>query len=349
MVTVLRKAEIKDMDNEIKTFVYRTGQQMRKEVGAQISALRKRMIIVLASMVILIASITTVVVVNIDAKASSDPAVEQTAEAEEEPEEAPIAEIVTEAADTESIESYTTAAAQHKDIPIYGLASDDDGVMLLSIDDEDAENAEDAFIPADLGAVSDTSSESNDSEASSDTEETQASINNVPEPEFDSRLEEVADLIDDATAPDDVPSKLTFTYNKKMILDLDKENLVTLQKIVEAEACDQDIYGRMLVANVIINRIYAGFADSVVGVVFQRIDGSVQFAPTRKGGSYYTVTVSQKTKEAVERVLSGEDYSQGALYFFQRSATPEYKARWFDSELKYLFKYGTHEFYKEKK
>jgi len=86
----------------------------------------------------------------------------------------------------------------------------------------------------------------------------------------------------------------------------------------------------------------------VRGVVFQRINGSVQFSPTKQGGSYFKVKVSDTTKEAVDRVLSGEDYSEGALYFFQRSLTATNKAKWFDSSLKFLFKYGCHEFFKEK-
>ena len=133
-----------------------------------------------------------------------------------------------------------------------------------------------------------------------------------------------------------------------MILDLDAENMEALERIVEAEACDQDLFGKILVANVVINRVHADFADTVKGVIFQKLGGSVQFSPVRKGGSYYTVKVSEETKEAVRRALSGEDYSQGALYFFQRSTTSARKAAWFDRDLKFLFKYGTHEFFKEK-
>ena len=123
---------------------------------------------------------------------------------------------------------------------------------------------------------------------------------------------------------------------------------MALQRIVEAEAPDQDIYGRMLVANVVINRVYAGFASTVKGVIFQKIGGATQFAPV-SDGNYWKFTPTETTKEAVRRVLAGEDYSQGATYFFQRSTTSAKKAAWFDNELKYLFKYGCHEFYKEKK
>lgn len=39
------------------------------------------------------------------------------------------------------------------------------------------------------------------------------------------------------------------------------------------------------------------------------------------------------------------DYSQGALFFIQRSAAEKQNVVWFDKDLKKLFKYGVHEFY----
>lgn len=135
---------------------------------------------------------------------------------------------------------------------------------------------------------------------------------------------------------------LVYKYNKKMKRSVSDEEYEVLCRIVEAEAGDQDVYGRILVANVILNRVKykKEFANDIIGVVFEKN----QFAPTRDG-SYYSVKVSDTTMEAVDRCLNGEDYSQGALYFFMRSATSKTKAAWFDS-LNYLFKYGCHEFFK---
>ena len=39
------------------------------------------------------------------------------------------------------------------------------------------------------------------------------------------------------------------------------------------------------------------------------------------------------------------DYSEGALFFIQRSAAEKHNVTWFDKDLKKLFKYGVHEFY----
>ncbi len=140
---------------------------------------------------------------------------------------------------------------------------------------------------------------------------------------------------------------LTASTNEAMMLDLTPEEITILEKIVEAEATDEDVYGRMLVANVVINRVNSRyFPNDVKSVVFQKISGSIQFSPV-EDGRYYSVPVTEETKEAVRRVLAGEDYSEGALYFFERARTTSKKASWFEKNLKYLMKYGCHEFYTE--
>lgn len=129
--------------------------------------------------------------------------------------------------------------------------------------------------------------------------------------------------------------------------ELSGEEANVLKRIVEAEATGEDIKGRILVANVILNRVKSSkFPNTVKEVVFQRKGSTVQFSPT-KDGRYWSVNVSAKTKEAVKRALAGEDYSRGALYFSARSRADKHNMRWFDGSLKWLFKYGGHEFYKD--
>lgn len=117
-----------------------------------------------------------------------------------------------------------------------------------------------------------------------------------------------------------------------------------LLRIVEAEAPEEDIIGRMLIANVILNRVHAKqFPNTISEVVFQKD----QFSPV-KDGMYFKRTVSEETVEAVNRVLAGEDHSQGALYFVARGMTKKSSLKFFDEKLDYLFKHGVHTFYKEK-
>lgn len=119
-----------------------------------------------------------------------------------------------------------------------------------------------------------------------------------------------------------------------------------LLRIVEAEATGEDIKGKMLVANVILNRVKSSqFPDTVKEVVFQKNGRTTQFSPIADG-RYWSVSISKSTREAVERVLNGEDESQGALYFSARSKAKKSNMSWFDNNLTWLFKYGGHEFYK---
>lgn len=127
-----------------------------------------------------------------------------------------------------------------------------------------------------------------------------------------------------------------------MGVGVDKGARAVLERIVEAEAGDQDMKGRMLVANVVVNRVKSEeFPDTVEGVVFAHR----QFSPV-SNGSYYRVEVSDLTREAVRRVLKGEDYSKGALYFMDRAGATASNAAWFDRDLTRLFRHGCHEFFR---
>lgn len=126
---------------------------------------------------------------------------------------------------------------------------------------------------------------------------------------------------------------------------LDRENYEILCRIVEAEAGSEDEKGRMLIANVVMNRVESSrFPNTVKGVVFQNDGGYFQFSPVANG-RYYHVKISEKTKEAVAKVLRGEDESLGALYFVNRYAANPDSMQWFDTRCKALFTHGRHEFF----
>ncbi len=127
---------------------------------------------------------------------------------------------------------------------------------------------------------------------------------------------------------------------------LSEEDLDILQRIVEAEAGNQDEEGRLLVANVVLNRVRnEDFPDTVKDVVLQRENGVCQFSPV-SNKTLWSVKVSETTKDAVERALMGEDISEGALYFAAREYADSNKMKWFDNHLTFLFKHGGHEFFK---
>lgn len=133
---------------------------------------------------------------------------------------------------------------------------------------------------------------------------------------------------------------------KELAYYLSEEDFNVLLRIVEAEAGGEDEEGKLLVANVVLNRVNSEkFPDTVKEVVFQRAKGVTQFSPVANG-SYYTVEISEETEEAVERALEGEDNSQGALYFAARKYADSDRMRWFDENLTFLFRHGGHEFFK---
>lgn len=132
---------------------------------------------------------------------------------------------------------------------------------------------------------------------------------------------------------------------KEWKYDISEEDYQVLLRIVEAEAGGEDIEGKMLVAGVVLNRVESeDFPDSVKEVVFQRVNGTAQFSPVYSG-RYDRVTISEETVEAVERVLAGEDITEGALFFAARKYADSTKMRWFDEKLTYLFTHGGHEFF----
>ncbi|MDF2588723.1 MAG: cell wall hydrolase SleB [Anaerocolumna sp.] len=165
------------------------------------------------------------------------------------------------------------------------------------------------------------------------------------------QTEKTKELKEKSTKTDDKSkekkkSKKTKKSDKKVV-DLSDEEIEILQRIVEAEATGENVKGKILVANVILNRVKDdNFPDTIKEVVFQKDGNTYQFSPI-KDKRYWSVTISDETVEAVERVMQGEDYSKGALYFSARSRADSDSMRWFDNNLEFLFAYGGHEFFKD--
>ncbi len=134
--------------------------------------------------------------------------------------------------------------------------------------------------------------------------------------------------------------------NNPRHLSLSQEDKQVLLRIVEAEAGGENMKGKMLVANVVINRVKSkSFPSTVKKVVFQYNRGTHQFSPI-SDGRYWRVRISNHTREAVAKVLKGADQSSGALYFMCRKYAKPHNVKWFDSNLRRLYRCGAHEFYK---
>lgn len=125
------------------------------------------------------------------------------------------------------------------------------------------------------------------------------------------------------------------------IVSYSQNDYDNLLRIVESEATGCDMKGKILVANVVINRVKNGsFPGTITDVIFQ--GNGEQFQPVMDG-RFYSVQISQTTIEAVNRALIGEDYSQGALFFASVQCVTQ--GGWHSTHLTRLFEYGGHVFF----
>ena len=115
-----------------------------------------------------------------------------------------------------------------------------------------------------------------------------------------------------------------------------------LTRLVQCEASGEDYKGKVLVANVVLNRVSSkSFPNTIEKVVFEKKNGKYQFQPAKR--KIYKAKVSAETKKAVDAALNGTDYSNGALYF---ASTRYANTSWFDRCLKHVVTHGNHAFYK---
>lgn len=125
------------------------------------------------------------------------------------------------------------------------------------------------------------------------------------------------------------------SHNAAMNVGLSERDILSM--IVMAEAGGEDLQGQIMVANVILNRVRAGFGSSVTEVIL----APGQFDPAMSG-TLWSMTPSASVYEAVDRALAGEDYSQGALYFV--SSACDYS--WFMEALSFIGQHGGHLFFR---
>lgn len=91
----------------------------------------------------------------------------------------------------------------------------------------------------------------------------------------------------------------------------DEKEMELLARAVYSEARGEPTEGQVAVAAVILNRLEDGqFPNTISGVIFQ----PRAFTAVADGQFWYTP--NQKSFEAVEQALKGEDPSDGALYYY---------------------------------
>ncbi|MCR5674017.1 MAG: cell wall hydrolase [Lachnospiraceae bacterium] len=172
-----------------------------------------------------------------------------------------------------------------------------------------------------------------------DVEEIVEAIPDHASEDIVSELEESDILASDVIDFYEYAKNVNIVPRNEVNVDISKvysiEAVDALERLVQCEAASEDADGRILVADVVLNRVDTGiWGDDIISV----IEAPGQFNPV-DNGAVKNAEVDDITKEAVMSALLGEDNSHGAIYF-QKSAAKV----WGDKE--YLFRHGSHSFYK---
>jgi N-acetylmuramoyl-L-alanine amidase len=93
-----------------------------------------------------------------------------------------------------------------------------------------------------------------------------------------------------------------------------------LARLIQAEAPGQPYDAKVAVGAVVINRVESGlFADSISGVINQKINGYYQFTPVANG--WINNPADTDAVNAAKEALKGTDPTNGALWYYDDSCT----------------------------
>ncbi len=102
---------------------------------------------------------------------------------------------------------------------------------------------------------------------------------------------------------------------------LQQQNLYWMEHAIHAEATGESLQAQIAVGDVILNRMRAGYGNSVKNVVFQVAYGHYQFTCVEDGYIYTNPTAN--SMQAAQDVLdNGVNLVPGALVFYNPTQTP---------------------------
>jgi N-acetylmuramoyl-L-alanine amidase len=140
-----------------------------------------------------------------------------------------------------------------------------------------------------------------------------------------------------------VGDKITLPINSltpKQVISktISQQELNLLARLISGEARGEPFVGQVAVGAVVLNRVVSNsFPDTIEGVIYQ----SRQFTAVSDG--QINIRPNWEAKEAARAVLSGQDPSRGALYFYNPKTA---KTMWWLSTRSTLVKIGDHLFAK---
>jgi len=99
-----------------------------------------------------------------------------------------------------------------------------------------------------------------------------------------------------------------------------QSDLDLLARLITAEANNQPYTAKVGVGAVVVNRVKdSDFPNTISGVIYEKSYGYYQFTPVQNG--MINKPASQEAVKAAYDALNGVDPTNGALYFFDNTAT----------------------------
>ncbi len=118
------------------------------------------------------------------------------------------------------------------------------------------------------------------------------------------------------------------------------DSLYWLSRIINAESSSENLFGKIAVGNVVLNRVASpDFPDSIYDVVFDRT-GGVQFTPVANGTIYNNP--SEESTLAAKLCLDGASVAGNSLFFLNPSIAT---SSWITKNRTYVATFGNHKFY----
>ena len=121
--------------------------------------------------------------------------------------------------------------------------------------------------------------------------------------------------------------------------EMSREEIILLARVIHAEARGESFEGQVAVGAVILNRLASPhFPKTIHDVIFQKNKRVYQFSPVGDGS--INLEPDEKAVQAALQAISGEDPSNGALFFYNPDISSD---KWIRT-LPVLTRIGNHVF-----
>lgn len=120
-----------------------------------------------------------------------------------------------------------------------------------------------------------------------------------------------------------IPGKVTTTAANTGVISYTSSDVDLLARLIRAEAETQPYSAKVAVGAVVVNRVQSSkFPNTIREVIYQRINGYYQFSPVLNG--WINRPATQTDINAAYEALRGKDPTNGALFYFDDSATNQW-------------------------